>query len=575
MASCDAGQTHRHASRTGTSEGDTQADATESALRRGLRSGAVWLVLLALVGLGVAAHNLMGGVASGPSSAASDTVTEVHRSEPQPPTRVGGTSGNGAGGAAHGHSSSSSRPQRDAMPSLADASLHPQFVDAGSGGVVVDAYTDPTTGEVSALVLVSKDVVAVDKQHLPTIEAQCVVSIAGSSAPTTTAADAAPPGTVWESGIVTAEHAGARDGELNDQYHSVIVWCGAVDGLVRRPHQGSSTAAAVPPASLTLQWRVVAAASSLAAQQEPDAAWAEVAARVPLRLLPTPDDTTSVTHSICLAPLFGSVVSSEQHADEFLEWIEWHRLLGVGRVHAYMTRNAYNSTLSPALDCYTRRHGGMLRLHDWRSVAAYPQWYHGQVPAMHDCLFRSRRDSEFVMYIDRDEYMAPGVTSMAAVAPLIKFSPQATAAASAAGRNDTARGLSALLALVEAADADAFAAASGFAFTSWHYCAPGDAGIAAGRRTFLASRVERCTSPQCNAEDPRPKNIYKAAQAHTLSIHYPDRLDGALVEVDPEVMRANHYSYLCGNRGTDDGLARFDAALAEAVAEAKAECGLP
>jgi hypothetical protein len=81
-------------------------------------------------------------------------------------------------------------------------------------------------------------------------------------------------------------------------------------------------------------------------------------------------------------------------ASYLLEWLEFHRLVGVERFFLYNNRStdAHRDVLSPFVD------DGTVVVHD------FPE-FPPQVPAYEDCLRQHRDDSRWIAFIDIDEFL--------------------------------------------------------------------------------------------------------------------------------------------------------------------------
>lgn len=81
-------------------------------------------------------------------------------------------------------------------------------------------------------------------------------------------------------------------------------------------------------------------------------------------------------------------------APYLLEWLEFHRLVGIERFFLYNNgdRERQAELLAPYVE------GGIVVLHDWPT---YPP----QVPAFKHCLEEHREDSRWIAFIDTDEFL--------------------------------------------------------------------------------------------------------------------------------------------------------------------------
>ncbi len=81
-------------------------------------------------------------------------------------------------------------------------------------------------------------------------------------------------------------------------------------------------------------------------------------------------------------------------APYLLEWIEFHRLVGVERFFLYNNgdREEQRALLAPYMD------DGVVVLHDW---PMFPP----QLPALNDCIERHRQDARWIAFVDTDEFL--------------------------------------------------------------------------------------------------------------------------------------------------------------------------
>ncbi len=103
---------------------------------------------------------------------------------------------------------------------------------------------------------------------------------------------------------------------------------------------------------------------------------------------------------LCLSPLFGKV-----KANTFIEFMELSAILGVQKVTLYDMEQ--NADISHILAHYERE--GMLNIVPWRlpSIVDSKIWYHGQLVAIQDCLYRNMGSVDFVAFNDLDEFIMP------------------------------------------------------------------------------------------------------------------------------------------------------------------------
>jgi hypothetical protein len=107
------------------------------------------------------------------------------------------------------------------------------------------------------------------------------------------------------------------------------------------------------------------------------------------------------------APYLSVCACVGYEAPYLIEWLEFHRLVGVERFFLYINqdREAQRKLLAPYLEA------GTVVLHDW--PMALPQ-----VPAYKHCLDEHRQDSRWIAFIDVDEFLfSPTGTALTDVLP--------------------------------------------------------------------------------------------------------------------------------------------------------------
>lgn len=101
--------------------------------------------------------------------------------------------------------------------------------------------------------------------------------------------------------------------------------------------------------------------------------------------------------AICGSPLFGEVVPNS-----VVEWLDYHRFYT--RIdHAFLYDTGISKALMNELKPYID--AGVVSIADLKDGYRYMAWAQNQALAMHDCLYRNRRLSKWVMYLDIDEYL--------------------------------------------------------------------------------------------------------------------------------------------------------------------------
>ncbi|XP_060579920.1 uncharacterized protein LOC132736735 [Ruditapes philippinarum] len=116
-----------------------------------------------------------------------------------------------------------------------------------------------------------------------------------------------------------------------------------------------------------------------------------------------------MTFTVCLSPLNFHY----RRAYELVEWIELNRILGAEKFIIYNHSSASN--VKDVLEYYSKQ--GYVEVIQWQlpiPVDIFPVsktqaeiHYFGQVAALNDCLYRSKRHSEFIVNIDLDEIIVP------------------------------------------------------------------------------------------------------------------------------------------------------------------------
>ena len=118
--------------------------------------------------------------------------------------------------------------------------------------------------------------------------------------------------------------------------------------------------------------------------------------------------TYSRRFTVCLMPLNNNYSNSFQ----LVEWIELNRLLGAERFTVYNYSSAEN--VKTVLEYY--QDFALVEVLQWQIPLTVETWpntndpdihYFGQLAALHDCLYRNKRDSEYVVNEDLDEFIIP------------------------------------------------------------------------------------------------------------------------------------------------------------------------
>ncbi|RCN52001.1 hypothetical protein ANCCAN_01788 [Ancylostoma caninum] len=106
--------------------------------------------------------------------------------------------------------------------------------------------------------------------------------------------------------------------------------------------------------------------------------------------------------TICLPFVFGDRYSGKS----LVEFMELNRILGVEHVIIYLDESDVPANLSKVISFYENMNVlEVVRLHI--PVSSKQIWYHGQLVAVTDCLYRSMGVSRFVAFHDLDEFLIP------------------------------------------------------------------------------------------------------------------------------------------------------------------------
>ncbi|CAI5468366.1 unnamed protein product [Closterium sp. Yama58-4] len=119
--------------------------------------------------------------------------------------------------------------------------------------------------------------------------------------------------------------------------------------------------------------------------------------------------------TLCLAPLYGPSVLPRS----LLEFLHYHFLLGVDHSTLYDSGGA-TSAVRATLAADVAR--GRVEIVALDGIRPFNPWNHGQILALHDCLYRARTTSQWVLYLDMDDflYIPPSATPLP-IPPLQAF----------------------------------------------------------------------------------------------------------------------------------------------------------
>lgn len=107
------------------------------------------------------------------------------------------------------------------------------------------------------------------------------------------------------------------------------------------------------------------------------------------------------TFGVCVPPLFGHVPSTT-----LVEFVEFSRLLGAE--HFVIYRHEVSTEVAKTLAFYASR--GLVTTIRWElPVDETLVWYHGQLVAVNDCLYRTMHAFQYLAFNDVDEFIVPHV----------------------------------------------------------------------------------------------------------------------------------------------------------------------
>ncbi|CAI7897327.1 unnamed protein product, partial [Closterium sp. NIES-53] len=117
--------------------------------------------------------------------------------------------------------------------------------------------------------------------------------------------------------------------------------------------------------------------------------------------------------TLCLPPLHGPSISPRA----LLEFLSYHHLIGIT---SFLLYNAGGATDPIRAVIQAQAGQGRAELVEMTGLLEREQlWNHGQVPALQDCLYRSRMSARWVLYLDLDDYLwLPPVTEPRPLPPL-------------------------------------------------------------------------------------------------------------------------------------------------------------
>lgn len=106
--------------------------------------------------------------------------------------------------------------------------------------------------------------------------------------------------------------------------------------------------------------------------------------------------------TMCVPPMFGSFPP-----ERLMEFFELNQMLGFEHFYMYDRVNRTGSALERVLNHY--RKAGLLTVWHWKlpRLAENKVWYHGQMLAVHHCLYANMGVSKFTAFQDLDEVFVP------------------------------------------------------------------------------------------------------------------------------------------------------------------------
>lgn len=113
---------------------------------------------------------------------------------------------------------------------------------------------------------------------------------------------------------------------------------------------------------------------------------------------------TKKLFGLCVPPLFGSVGMTK-----LVQFLELNRILGASHFHFYL-HNA-SSSVRVILNHYAKLN--LATLFEWELPSVITNsniWYHGQLLAIQDCLYRNMANFQFLLFSDLDEFVIPRKT---------------------------------------------------------------------------------------------------------------------------------------------------------------------
>jgi len=113
------------------------------------------------------------------------------------------------------------------------------------------------------------------------------------------------------------------------------------------------------------------------------------------------DVTYAMNFSICVPPIFGNF----DDVSDLVEFVEVNRVLGAQKFHLYV--DSVGPRVAPCIHEYARR--GIIEIQPWilPPDIAHVIYYHGQILATNECLYRLMYRTKYLIIQDLDEFVVP------------------------------------------------------------------------------------------------------------------------------------------------------------------------
>ncbi|XP_060082672.1 beta-1,4-galactosyltransferase galt-1-like [Ylistrum balloti] len=114
-----------------------------------------------------------------------------------------------------------------------------------------------------------------------------------------------------------------------------------------------------------------------------------------------PENSHKNKFGLCLPPIFGDISLSL-----LIQFIELSKILGASHLTFYIYHTS--DAVEKLLTFYQEK--GEVTLVNWKlspKINEREIWYHGQLLAIQDCLYRHMADFEYLLFVDLDEFLLP------------------------------------------------------------------------------------------------------------------------------------------------------------------------